>query len=328
MVRSYSPGLSPAVSYAINDHHKIATMTRSIMLPLAWWTLCVLVQTTHGLTSESVSSLLQKHASDIQSLKASALTKVGASAGKAPYTNDVFYLRYCLQSDDPTVREQQLGKCLDWRMGVGKSICEAAREAVEQATADNGWNNEPVLVAAPHSASITKFLTPSNVLTTTTSTKDLIYCIRAGQIDDNKLMATVSIAQMVDFFLYAKEVNALVANDRSVEQDRLVTVLTANDLSGVKLLGGSADFRKALSESSATANELYPATSGPTLLLNLPPLLGALVKLFTPLFPKAVNDRLKFANGPTFQSVASLTQVAPGGAQREAFLREVDAILG
>eukprot|EP00977_Amphora_coffeiformis_P006288 scaffold1351_cov176-Amphora_coffeaeformis.AAC.22 len=48
----------------------------------------------------------------------------------------------------------------------------------------------------------------------------------------------------------------------------------------IQLARGSADFRKALSESSKQASIVYSeSTQGPTLLLNLPPLLNALVKV-------------------------------------------------
>ena len=46
-----------------------------------------------------------------------------------------------------------------------------------------------------------------------------------------------STDEMVDFFVYCKEVNAQVANQKSLASDRFVSVLVANDLSGVKLIG-------------------------------------------------------------------------------------------
>ena len=49
--------------------------------------------------------------------------------------------------------------------------------------------------------------------------------------------------------------------------------------------GSDATFRSALGTSSKLADTLYPNVCGPTLLLNLPPILNVLVKLFTPLFP-------------------------------------------
>lgn len=57
---------------------------------------------------------------------------------------------------------------------------------------------------------------------------------------------------------------------------------------------GDASFRKALAEASKKSNQLYPFLAGPTLLLNLPRLLGALVKVFKPLFPATVQKKLKF----------------------------------
>ena len=144
-------------------------------------------------------------------------------------------------------------------------------------------------------------------------------------------MSEVSMDEMTDFFLYCKEINALVANMRSQPTqtaDQLITVLTANDLAGVKLIGGSATFRKALSAASTKANELYPNLSGPTFLLNLPMLLGALVKLFTPLFPEEVRKRLKFEQGP-LKDVNELTEIGPNGvkASRDLFLKQIDGLL-
>jgi hypothetical protein len=255
-----------------------------------------------------VSSLLTEHASDINQLKDIDATLDG----------DIAYLRYCLGIDDAHERVERFKSNLEWRNGAGKNICEAARSAVTLATADGAWNNDPVLAAAPYSSKVKPFLA-QKVLTTTSRQGDLVYCIRAGQINDKDLMKAVSVEEMVDFFLYAKEVNAIVANQRSKETDTLKSILTANDLAGVKLLGGSADFRSALSASSKLANDLYPATAGPTLLLNLPPLLNALVKLFTPLFPKEVNKRLKFAQGVIKGDLDQL--------DRTAFMNELDQIV-
>jgi hypothetical protein len=97
-------------------------------------------------------------------------------------------------------------------------------------------------------------------------------------------------------------------------------------LKGVKLIGGSATFRQALSASSKKSVNMHPAMAGPTLLLNLPTLLSAIVKLFKPLFPTAVQERLKFAQGP-LKDVVSLTEITPGGSGRDLFLKQLDEIV-
>ena len=244
--------------------------------------------------------------------------------------DDVFYLRYCLSEnkDDDTIMSE-LKSALDWRSNQGKSICDSAREAVQQATAKDGaWNNEPVRALAPHANIVNKYITPNQCLTTTLHSGDLVYCISAGRIDDVKLMREISVEDIVDFFLYTKEVNAIVSNMRSLQSDRLIKVLTANDLSGVKLIGGDATFRKAIGLASTKANQLYPNLNGPTFLLNLPKLVSALVKLFTPLFPEEVNRRLKFAQGP-LKNVDDLMTIGPSGdvQKRKQFLSEIDALL-
>ena len=271
---------------------------------------------------EPVSTLLQKHVSDIARLKEETQSIVG-NIDQAPYNNDVFYLRYCV--DDKGIDE--LKTALAWREGEGKSICQAAVAAFESATAgDSKWDNQPVRDAAPNASKINKYITPSTTLTTSSSKGDLVYCIRAGLIDDKSLMSSLnSVDELVDFFLYCKEVNALVANDRSLENDKLLYVITVNDLNGLKLIGGDATFRQALSAASKKANNLYPALSGPTLLLNLPRLLSALVKLFTPLFPPEVNARLKFERGP-LKDVDELMDISYGGKDRDSFLKDLDTI--
>lgn len=276
-----------------------------------------------GITKEPVSVLLTKHVSDIARLKEETQSIVGSKFNDVPYNNDVFYLRYCV--DDKGMDE--LKETVAWRQGAGKAICDAAVAAFAKATANgNKWNNDPVRDAAPNAANINQYITPSTTLTTTSSQGDLVYCIRAGLIDDKSLMASLdTVDQLVDFFLYCKEVNALVANDRSLEQDKLLQVITVNDLNGLQLIGGDATFRQALSAASKQANRLYPALSGPTLLLNLPRLLSALVKLFTPLFPPEVNARLKFERGP-LQDVEELLDITHGGKHRAAFLKDIDTL--
>jgi hypothetical protein len=275
----------------------------------------------------SVASLLQTHAADIASLK--RRTAERTSVDIIPFNNDVFYLRHCLDhADDRSKQHNQLDIALDWRLGPGNLICAAALAGVAAATATNKWNNDAVVAAAPHQTAVTRYISPQNAVTVGTRQGDLVYCIRAGQIDDVGLMSAVTVSQMIDFFMFAKEVNFLVVNERSLATDRLLAVLTANDLAGVKLVGGSADFRQALSASSKLAATVYPgSTTGPTLLLNLPVLLSALVKLFTPLFPDSVKRRLKFEQGP-LKNVVQLADLAkPDSPQRAEFLRQLDEIV-
>ena len=94
----------------------------------------------------------------------------------------------------------------------------------------------------------------------------------------------------------------------------------------MKLVGGSSDFRSALSLSSKKAVELYPALSGRSLLLNLPSLLGAPVKLFTPLFPDAVRKRIRFEKCEQLKNVDNLMQVVESGAVRDEFIEQIDML--
>ena len=278
-------------------------------------------------TTASISALLDKHADAISQLKKIANEKFPDAAP----SDSIFYLRYCLKdgSTDEEIKTL-LENNMKWRVNEGKDIVQAAKNAVEAATSYGSWNNDPVRDMSPHADIVNKFITPAQCLTTTLNSGDLCYCIRAGQINDVALMSELTLEQLTEFFLYVKEVNAIVANMRSLSSDKLVTVTTANDLNGVKLIGGDATFRKALSSSSTKANELYPSLNGPTFLLNLPKLLGALVKLFTPLFPEEVRQRLKFERGP-LNDVDNLIEISSGpmgkAEVREKFLTEIDNLL-
>lgn len=274
---------------------------------------------------DSVSELLNKYSSDISALKETS-SKFTCSLPE----DDVFYLRYCIEHDDISAAQSALKSNLSWRSSSneGKEICDAAMTAYKAATSSGGWDNDPVREAAPNAKVINEYITSSQILTTTSSKGDLVYCIRAGKIDDTSLMSRITVEQMVDFFLYCKEIQSLVANSRSLETERLVRVVTCNDLTGLKLLGGDTTFRSALSTASTKAVGLYPSLSGPTLLLNLPKLLGALVKVFTPLFPAPVRKKLKFEKGPLDKNdVKELLDLNRNEAVRKKFLSQLDTLL-
>ena len=78
---------------------------------------------------------------------------------------------------------------------------------------------------------------------------DLVYVIRASQIDDKELMDKVSVEQVCDFFIYAKEVHNIIANKRSATTGRMCSVIFANDISGVRKAPDKR-FSKALTSSS------------------------------------------------------------------------------
>ena len=279
-----------------------------------------------SLSDKPVSFLISENADKISSLKEVA----AAIASDAP-EDDVFYLRYALTGADEEEMKSRLEENVRWRSsGEGRLVCDAAKVAIEKATSGDDWNNDPVRAAAPYASVVNDFITEASIVTTSSRAGDLIYCIRAASIDDTALMNAISVENLAHFFLYTKEVNAAVANQRSIGSDRLVCVCTANDLSGVKVIGGSAEFRKALSAASQKANELYPTLSGPSLLLNLPRLLTALVKIFTPLFPEEVRKKIKFARGP-LSDVTALNEILAGsggdGSKRDNFLTAVEELI-
>jgi hypothetical protein len=299
----------------------------------------------HGwTTSTPVPQLLTQYAKEITQLK-----KVAASfAAKyislpeflnaMPYNSDIFYLRYCLLLSDSTSMkavEEQLEQSLQWRSQgePGPRICVAARTAVAAASSPNAvWtDNDRVFDLAPNAAKISPYITPANCITTTSEKGDLVYCIRAGAIADVDLFTAVTVPEMVEFFLYVKEVHALVSDLRSAQSNQLIHTITCNDLANVKLIGGSSDFRKALSQASTLAStQIYPSTySGPTLLCNLPMLLSALIQLFTPLFPDAVKERLKFVQGPLSKvtNLRDIATTASSSPARTEFLQQLNKAL-
>ena len=264
----------------------------------------------------------------VQSLLSSKENVVKALATTAPDMTEMELLRFALTFPDSQAEAKKaVAYAAGWRAGAGKSIVEAAAKAVSEATAGGGWDNEPVRTNAPHAAAINQFITPKNILTLSSGEGDLVYIIRASAIDDNKMMSKLSVNQVSDFFAYVKEVHSLVANARSERTGRLVEVIFANDISGIRKPPNS-DFSKALTSSSEQYEKLYPSLAGPTMILNLPLVLQAFIALFKPLFPKTVQERLLFERAPVLKSLVELTPLTTDARTRNSFLSEVNKLLG
>ena len=241
--------------------------------------------------------------------------------------SEIDLLRFALaHPDDERAAEKVLREAIRWRQTKGKRIVESAREAVEKATANGGWDNDPVRDAAPHADLINPFITPKAVVTTSTEDGDLVYVIRASQINDREMMDKVTVEQVCDFFLYAKEVHNIVANRRSASTGRMCSVIFANDISGVRRAPDSR-FSKALTSSSDQYESLYPSLAGPTMILNLPLILQAFVGLLKPLFPKSVQERLVFKRAPVLASLVELTPLGTDPTVRRNFVREIKGLL-
>lgn len=150
--------------------------------------------------------------------------------------------------------------------------------------------------------------------------------IRASQIDDKEMMDNASVEQVCDFFLYAKEVHNIIANERSATTGRMCSVIFANDIKGVRKAPDKR-FSKALTSSSDQYESLYPSLAGPTMVLNLPIILQAFVGLFKPLFPKSVQERLVFTRAPVLASMTELTPLGNDPLMKTKFVREVKSLL-
>lgn len=253
------------------------------------------------------------------------LSKAADSAGVK--MSEVDLLRFALvHPEDEKAAEEALMYAIQWRQTDGKHIVEAAREAVAKATAGGGWDNDHVRDAAPHAEIINEFITPQSVITTSTEDGDLVYVIRASSINDKKLMDVATVDQVCDFFLYAKEVHNIVANERSARTGRMCSVVFANDITGVRKPPDKR-FSKALTSSSDQYESLYPSLAGPTMILNLPIILQAFVGLLKPLFPKSVQERLVFKRAPVLASMDELTPLATDPTLRTRFVKEVKSLL-
>jgi len=267
------------------------------------------------ISSISYDSLIKDNLSTIDELKSIA-----------PKMSDTSRLRFALAYSTRIEARRALREAMNYRNGDGKSIMNAAARAVVKATAEGGWDNDVVRDMAPHASKINQFITPKNILTISTEDGDLVYIIRASLIDDRKLMSTVSVKEMTDFFLYVKEVHNLVANARSEKTGRLCNVIFANDISGVRAIP-DRKFSQALTESSQQYEKLYPSLAGPTMILNLPSILQAFIGLIKPLFPKSVQERLVFKKAPVLKSLSELTPLTTNSNTRKSFLSEIKNLL-
>jgi hypothetical protein len=212
--------------------------------------------------------------------------------------DDLYLLFFLLENKgDVPAAAENVREVVAWRKGAGAGIVATAEKAIAEATAGGGWNNEPVFAAAPSSDKLKDFITPDCYVVLSLPSGDIMSVIRAAAIDSPNMMEAVTADELVDFFIYAREVNTLVADARTRETGRLTKLISANDLTGVSSFPDSR-FQEALTGSSKKAQQLYPGRQGPTVLLNLPWLARALVGLLAPLFPGAVRDKIKFARTP------------------------------
>jgi len=267
-----------------------------------------------------------KTSNEVQSLLDANSKLVSDLASIAPDAPELTRLRFALQFPEPGEAKAAIKEMVAWREGAGKPIVTAAAEAVAKAREGGGWDNEPVRAAAPHAAVINPFITPKNIVSLSTADGDLIYVVRASAIADKEMMSKVSVDQLVEFLLYVKEVHSICVNARSEASGRLCNVVFANDITGTRA-APDPQFSKALQASSKSYEKLYPSLAGPTMILNLPFILQAFVGLFKPLFPKVVQERLKFEGAPFLAKLGDLSALTTDAGKKQAFLKEVDSLL-
>ena len=139
--------------------------------------------------------------------------------------------RFLGDDGDVDAAEAKVRESIEWRTGEGKKICEAARDAVAEATSEGAWTNKPVQEKAPHGGKINAFFEGGRVMNLRNKAGDgLIYAIRAGDIDDKALMSAVSVEELAEFFLYAKAINERACASLSKRTGALATVTTVNEL--------------------------------------------------------------------------------------------------
>jgi hypothetical protein len=315
--------VDPTAAFVASGHHNTArAMARASSMPLK--------PGQHQVASSSRPlgrQLVQMHAAspfgkNVDSLLVENRAKIDSLASISADVPELTLLRFALAFPNQAEAKRALRETVAWRTGAGKSIVKSAAEAVAKATAGGGWDNEAVRLAAPHGTAINRFISTKNILTLSTDEGDLVYVIRASAIDDRAMMRMVSVPQLVDFFLYVKEVHSLVANARSEKTGRLCGVTFANDISGVRAIPDSR-FSEALTASSAQYEKLYPMMAGPTMILNLPFILLAFIGLIKPLFPKSVQERLIFESAPVLAKLTELTPLTTNMNSRKSFLAEV-----
>jgi hypothetical protein len=262
------------------------------------------------------------YGADVKSLLNANRARIDSLASISADVPELTLLRFALAFPNQAEANRALRDTVAWRRGAGRSIVKSAAEAVTKATAGGGWDNEPVRDAAPHATAINRYITTKNILTLSSDEGNLVYVIRASLINDRELMSRVSVSQLVDFFLYVKEVHSLVANARSERSGKLCGVIFANDISGVRAIPDRR-FSEALTASSQQYEKLYPSMAGPTMILNLPFVLQAFVGLIKPLFPRSVQGRLIFESAPVLARIKELTPLTTDSYTRKSFLAEV-----
>jgi hypothetical protein len=103
-------------------------------------------------------------------------------------------LRALIGEKDADAAEAALQRVAAWRSGEGKSTVDAAASGLAAAMATGKWDNSKLNAWAPSSEKVAPYLGASQIQTL--SSKDgawLIYVIRAGAIDDGKIMSKVCL---------------------------------------------------------------------------------------------------------------------------------------
>ena len=250
-------------------------------------------------SNQSLGQMVTSHSTNINKLQVVAPPPPPSTQTQIQF-DDIFYMRFVHQYTnnnnvfDLEKAQSAITATFEYRAAQAPMLA-VARKAVELAYQNDVFNNDPILSMAPHSSIVTKFITPRNSIMARLPlpSNDLLYIVKAGNVDDKELMKSVSVDQLTEFYTYAKEVQFLLSDRCSRTSDTLQSVVTLNDLSGTNLLG-SSDFRNVLSKVSKQTSIYYPLLSRATVLANLPRLLTALAKIFTPLFPPNIQRKLKF----------------------------------
>lgn len=237
-----------------------------------------------------VPNLVRRHGADIEEIRKRC-------RDLPPFFDDVKLLRFALDHQgNPAMAARKVRQVNSWRNGKGAAIVAAATKAVAEAQRGGGWDNTPVMAAAPFSDRISRHLTPSTQLLMSTSRGDLITCIQSASLTSSSyaIMKSVSEEQMADFYTYMWEVTTLVADERSRSSGRLVRGFVVNTLKGVSSMPDGGLLR-AITESAKLASSMYPGFSGMSMLMNLPWGIDVMMGIIQSLFPASVRGEVRLS---------------------------------
>ncbi|CAE8636335.1 unnamed protein product [Polarella glacialis] len=124
---------------------------------------------------------------------------------------------------------------------------------------------------------------------------------RSGLCNAQALMASVTVEEIAEYFLWERQVAFIEVCKTSQETDKLVLMVSVNDLDGASIITGrEPKFFEAVKLSSETSAGLFPLLTRKHVMVNSGFLLDTLYRVVSVIMPQRVLDKVAFMSCEEF----------------------------